>query len=484
MTKTPQADADDTIPTRVPRASPSDTAVVVERVVDAPRERAFLMWTEPARLARWFAPEGATLSHCAVDLRVGGLFHYCMRFAHGNAIWGRGVYREIVPSERLSFVDGFSDETGALVPPSRYGMSPEHPTESIVTVTFESLGAQTRVTLRHELPLGFKEREGTQQGWTEMLARLGETLDATREVVSRRVLPHPRERVFDAFADPAQLARWWGPAGFTNAFHEFDLRPGGRWRFDMVAPEGARIPQEKTFVEVQRPARVVLRHAQKGHDFELTMTFDEAPGGTRLTWRMRFASPEELAAVERHVVEGNEQNFDRLAAHLAAASPRKSDTMQTPATTPQDTGFTIERTFKASPEKVWRMWTTPQGIESWWGPGARDMGFEFTVREMDVRVGGRFAFGMKSKEHDLVNHGTYVVVAPHVCLAWTWRFDIFLGPGEQPYDVPIAVTLTRLPAGGTKMTFVQGPLAKPGFTEGSRQGVLSNFEKMALALGE
>lgn len=310
------------------------------------------------------------------------------------------------------------------------------------------------------------------------------------EISTTRILPFPREQVFEAFRDPARLARWWGPTGFSNEFHEFDLRPGGRWRFTMVAPDGARIPQEKTFLEVERPSRVVLAHSQEGHDFTLHLAFGEAPGGTRLTWRMRFATPEQLAAVEAQVIIGNEQNLDRLADHLAtrraaatSQSDRKSDTMPPPQTA-SDTGFTIERTFKAAPEKVWSMWTTKEGLMKWWAPSARNMGFEFTVKEIDVRAGGRFAFGMKNAQHDLTNRGTYVVVEPHSHLAWTWHFDIYLGPAEKPYEVPISVVLTRLPAGGTKMTFIQGPLAKAASTEGSRQGVMANFERLAEALEE
>lgn len=305
------------------------------------------------------------------------------------------------------------------------------------------------------------------------------------EITTTRILPHARHRVFAAFADPAQLAVWWGPHGFTNAFHEFDLRPGGRWRFDMVGPDGARHAQEKTFLEVERDARVVIHHAQEGHDFVLAMELRDEPRGTRVTWRMRFAFPEQLAAVREHVVAGNEQNLDRLAAHLAASesNSKETDTMQQTQTS-TDTGFTIERTFKAAPEKVWAMWTTKEGLMKWWALSARDMGFEFTVKEIDPRVGGRFAFGMKNPQHDLTNHGTYVVVQPHSHLAWTWHFDIYLGPNDKPYDVPISVVLTRLPSGGTKMTFVQGPLASPAFTKGSQDGVNANFDKMAKALGE
>lgn len=53
---------------------------------------------------------------------------------------------------------------------------------------------------------------------------------ADRELVTSRVIAAPRPRVYEAFADPALLARWWGPAGFTSTFESFDLRAGGAWR--------------------------------------------------------------------------------------------------------------------------------------------------------------------------------------------------------------------------------------------------------------
>ena len=73
---------------------------------------------------------------------------------------------------------------------------------------------------------------------------MSETVDQSvkahtdREIVSTRVLDAPRELVFRAFSDPDLLARWWGPEGFTNTFHEFDLRPDGAWRFVMHGPDG------------------------------------------------------------------------------------------------------------------------------------------------------------------------------------------------------------------------------------------------------
>ena len=143
---------------------------------------------------------------------------------------------------------------------------------------------------------------------------------ADREIVSTRVFDAARERVFRAFSDPEVLARWWGPNGFTNTFHEFDLRPGGAWRFVMHGPDGIDYQSATDFVEVVPPERIVFQHLEPMHRFQMTMTFVAELGGTRLTWRMLFESTEDLDKVKWFVVEANEQNFDRLQAELAATA--------------------------------------------------------------------------------------------------------------------------------------------------------------------
>ena len=141
---------------------------------------------------------------------------------------------------------------------------------------------------------------------------------ADREIVSTRVFDAPRERVFRAFSDPQVLARWWGPDGFTSTFQEFDFRPGGAWRFVMHGPDGADYRNASDFIEVVSPERIVLEHLRPMHRFQMTMTFAEEAGKTRLTWRMEFESVVELDRVRAFIPGANEQNFDRLQAQLAA----------------------------------------------------------------------------------------------------------------------------------------------------------------------
>lgn len=138
-----------------------------------------------------------------------------------------------------------------------------------------------------------------------------------RELVTTRVFDVPRERLFRAWTDPEQLAQWWGPNGFTNAFQELDLRPGGVWRFVMRGPNGVEHPNENVFVEIVEPERLVLRHLGPVHEFLAAFLFEDLGGRTRLVWRMVFTSAEEYEKVKSFVPTANEQNLDRLEAVLA-----------------------------------------------------------------------------------------------------------------------------------------------------------------------
>jgi uncharacterized protein YndB with AHSA1/START domain len=149
--------------------------LVIERVFDAPAGLVWRAWTEPARAKRWWGPKNFTAPVVKIDLRVGGVYLFCMRSPEGQDFWSTGVYREIVPQERIVVTDSFADENGNVVPGSHYGM-PDWPKELLITVTFEERGGKTRMTLRHAgIPSG-QMLEQTGQGWNESFDKLAESL--------------------------------------------------------------------------------------------------------------------------------------------------------------------------------------------------------------------------------------------------------------------------------------------------------------------
>jgi uncharacterized protein YndB with AHSA1/START domain len=139
---------------------------------------------------------------------------------------------------------------------------------------------------------------------------------ADREIVSTRLIDAPRELIWRAWTEPAQLTHWWGPKGFTSTFQEFDPRPGGLWRFVLHGPDGKDYKNEIVFRELVKPERIVFEHLS-APKFQVTATFAEEAGETRITFRMLFETAAECDKVKTYAVEANEQNFDRLKAQLA-----------------------------------------------------------------------------------------------------------------------------------------------------------------------
>lgn len=145
----------------------SDRELVMERVFNAPRELVFKAWTEPEHLAHWWGPKGWTLPVCTVDLRPGGEWHYCMRGPEGEESWGKATYREIVPPERLVYVDAFSDAEG--------NVNTALP-QMVIAVEFFEHEGQTKVVSR-SLFTTVEERDtvlamGAVEGMNETLDRL------------------------------------------------------------------------------------------------------------------------------------------------------------------------------------------------------------------------------------------------------------------------------------------------------------------------
>ena len=137
------------------------------------------------------------------------------------------------------------------------------------------------------------------------------------EIVSSRIIQAPREMVYKAWTDPNHLQNWWGPAGFTNTFYEFDLRVGGRWRFMMHGPEKGNYPNECEFTIIERPSLLAWKRISKPL-FQVVASFEELPGEkTKIVFRQLFDSAAECHKVKKFAVDKNEENFDRLEKELA-----------------------------------------------------------------------------------------------------------------------------------------------------------------------
>jgi uncharacterized protein YndB with AHSA1/START domain len=146
---------------------PSDREVVLIRELDAPRELVFQAFTDPELLKKWlFGPPGWTLAVCQVDLRPGGVLRYVWRGQQGEEMGLRGVFREVVPPERLVHTEIFDqDWTGG---------------ETLVTTTMTECNGKTSVRMSiqyasragRDMALSTPMAEGMEMGYERLDALL------------------------------------------------------------------------------------------------------------------------------------------------------------------------------------------------------------------------------------------------------------------------------------------------------------------------
>jgi uncharacterized protein YndB with AHSA1/START domain len=143
-----------------------------------------------------------------------------------------------------------------------------------------------------------------------------------KEVIVTRVVAAGLDRAFAAWADPAQIVQWFGPEGFTLDTHEIDIRPGGRWRFDMIAPDGTAFSNRITFLRIEPSRLIEADHGADADDdpdrFRLLVTFDAQDNGkTVVTLRQMHPTPERRGIVIGFgAVEFGGQTLDKLARHV------------------------------------------------------------------------------------------------------------------------------------------------------------------------
>jgi len=142
----------------------SDLEIVMDRVVDAPRELVWEAWTQIEHIERWWGRDGLTTTTLEFEMRPGGVWRSVMHAPDGVDYKIRIVFREVTPPDRLTYVH---DDEGA-------GQVPEFPT----TVTFEDVDGKTRVTMRSEFASKAERdrvwEEGAKEGGPQMLARMAE----------------------------------------------------------------------------------------------------------------------------------------------------------------------------------------------------------------------------------------------------------------------------------------------------------------------
>lgn len=151
-------------------AEPTTRAeLIIERLLDAPRELVFEVWTDPRHLIHWWGPKDFLVPHIDMDVRTGGRYRICIQAPDGTAYWMSGVYRDVTPPERLEYTFAWDRADGTL----------GH--EMLISVRFEARGNRTAMLFHQTLFDNVKERDDHNEGWSECFDRLEQFLATLRE---------------------------------------------------------------------------------------------------------------------------------------------------------------------------------------------------------------------------------------------------------------------------------------------------------------
>lgn len=236
-----------------------------------------------------------------------------------------------------------------------------------------------------------------------------------REVVITRMVRAPRERVWEAFTDPKQAGKWWGPKGFTVTTDIHEFRVGGRWEYTMHGPDGTDYLNKMVYKEISKYERIVYAHGghEKGKEdapfagFEASWTFEARGDKTHIVGRMVFPTKDDREKVVKYykAIDGGHQHLDCLIEFLGAKPVFE---------------IALDRLIDAPREKVWAAWTEPDQLKQWFAPKP----MQFVVKRLDLRTGGPFEMAMcgpDGKEFPI--KGTYDLVIPQVVLASSGDFS-------------------------------------------------------------
>jgi uncharacterized protein YndB with AHSA1/START domain len=148
----------------------------IRRTFAAPREKIFAAWAQREQLEKWMCADVAahTVIHHEQDIRTGGRYLMEVRdSSNGKIYWGRGVYREVKPPEKIVFTWSWTEGT-----PDGASLNPDSP-DTQVTVEFFDRGNSTELVLTHAVFNSLKDRDEHNQGWNACLDLLAKVLQVT-----------------------------------------------------------------------------------------------------------------------------------------------------------------------------------------------------------------------------------------------------------------------------------------------------------------
>lgn len=216
----------------------ADRELFISRIIHAPRELVFKMWTDPEHMPKWWGPNGFTNTIHGMDVTTGGFCHYTMHGPDGTDYPNYMSYKEVVPGEKIEYM---------------HGNNADDAKEGFHVITlFEDEGDDTRITMRMTFASADEkkrlvEESGAEQGQAQHINRLQDYLafyEAESTFTISRVFDAPLQLLYDVHTQKEHILNYWGPKESETEIIEFDFKTGGRLFYCMNMPQGKSYGQQ------------------------------------------------------------------------------------------------------------------------------------------------------------------------------------------------------------------------------------------------
>lgn len=280
-----------------------------DRSVAAPVATLYAAWTSPAARAVWASPAPAvTVEFLEADARVGGREVSLCKVDGEPDIHVEAGWLDLVPEARTVGYEVVSREGVNL-------------SAALATAEFSADGTGSRIAVTVQLTsLAEDMTTGYRQGFDAGMANLAGV--AERTMVIQRVIKAPVPVVWGAWKNAESLPKWWGPDGFSCRTSRIDLRAGGEWVFDMIAPDGKVFPNHHKYGAVVPEARLdyTLHWGENGPKHaDAWAMFEDMGGATKVTLGMVMATAKEYQDAKGFgAVELGLQTLGKLAKAVGA----------------------------------------------------------------------------------------------------------------------------------------------------------------------
>jgi uncharacterized protein YndB with AHSA1/START domain len=290
------------------KTNKTDRELIITRLINAPVELLWEVWTNPEHIKYWWGPNGFRNTIFQMDVQPGGVWDFVMHGPDGTDYKNTSIYKEVVKFEKLVYDHVSGPKFRAIVTFEKQGKK----TFLTWTMLFENSEQLNKIVKE------FKADEGLKQNVDKLETYLAKGYPGD-ELTITRVINAPRELVFKAWTDVQMLAAWWGPTGFTSPVCEIDVKPGGRIYIEMKGPDGTLYPMDGEFHEIVAPGKLVFTSAALDKNnkrlFEVrnTVTLTEENGKTKLSLHVKVSN---IRSEGEHFLKGmNEgwsQSIERL----------------------------------------------------------------------------------------------------------------------------------------------------------------------------